>query len=362
MEGGGGVTVEKDDLRCVNALAPHGQPCVKQRGVTRDEHLGIGNVQENEVHACLLQHVCMLAVDPGVGVAVVAKVGLCPVSLTAALFNVFLGVAVAHFEVELGVILHDLPRAHPAKEVEKSHVSLLVGVACHGIVRGGAVKRVGCRPGGVIDLAQRVGCGNVPGLLHVCKAHVVHKAPNVAKLQAEVACLVQLAGVGFCQHLALRIGKCKVAGGRVGNHGDQLIACVQGNGVKCLVQRDGGFAQIRGKRQRCLQSAFRLKYAQIARRVKGKPNAAFLVRNGGLRVAHAKIDRAARQGEVKGKVALLQSVLVTKAECRAKGKAFPIHRGQRTVHDLRACAVAHRQRGIAHVGVDALYGKIKGVG
>ena len=166
MKGCGGVTVEKDDLRCVNALATHREPSVKQRGVTRDEHLGVGNVQdddsvrllqllydavgrihENEIHACLLQHVCVLAVDPCVGIAVVAKVRLCPVSLTAALFNVFFGVAVAHFEVELGVVLHDLPRAHPAKEVEKSHVSLLVGCPCHGVVRSGAVKRVGCRPG-----------------------------------------------------------------------------------------------------------------------------------------------------------------------------------------------------------------------
>ena len=160
----------------------------------------------------------------------------------------------------------------------------------------------------------------------------------------------------------MRVRKCKVAGGGVGNHGDQLLVCVQGNGVKCLVQRDGRFTQISVERQRCLQSALGLKDAQGPRRVKGKPNATLLVRNSFLRVAHAKIDRAARQGKVKGKVALLKTVVVAKTKCRAKCKGLSVGGCQRTVHDSCACAIAQCQRRITYVSVDALDRKIVGVG
>ena len=56
---------------------------IKQCHVPVYKHFLIGNVQEYEIHACRLQHIGVLAINPRIGVAVVAEVRLRPVRLAA---------------------------------------------------------------------------------------------------------------------------------------------------------------------------------------------------------------------------------------------------------------------------------------
>ena len=315
LEGGRGVAVEEDDPGGVDALTAHFQPGIEKGGMTGNKDLGVGNVQINEVHTCGLQHVGVLAVDPGIGVAVVTEVGLCPVGLASVILDVLNGVLGAHLQVELGVVLHRAARADPAEEVEQTHVAVILGGAGLGVIRHGSVQGVVGGPGGVVNGAEGLGLGNLPGLLHVGEDQVIHVAVQIGEIEGEITRGVELALVGLSHHGTRSVAEGQVAVLGVLDRGQSRVTAGEGQGIQTVVEDDvlhlGGR---NGHFQSSFQSAFRLADLQEIRAVQGEPDAAVGRGGGSLGGTDPQLHRTADQPEVEGQIAFLQTILIAEAD------------------------------------------------
>ena len=110
-----------------------------------------------------------------------------------------------------------------------------------------------------------------------------------------------------------------------------------------------------------LQAALGLGHAEGVAPVKPKPNTAIVGNGTCSRGTDTQLENAARQLQVKGKVSLLQSVLVTQADGRAEHKILAFFGGEHTVFDLGG-DVAHDHVGVGSIVTQTFQGEIVGIG
>ena len=193
-EGEGHITVHEGDLRGLPTLVADGLPGVEEDLALLGVEAVVGHVQEDEVYPCGIQHVGMLAVDPGIVAGVVAEVGLGPVRTVASREGGELGGYVGHtaLQIEAGHVV-DVAAAHIVgmdHEVEQTYVLILARAHLRK-GGGGAVEIVGGHPGGVVHGTARDGLGDDIG---VGVGYVIQIPAGTGDLQGGIACTGEVDG------------------------------------------------------------------------------------------------------------------------------------------------------------------------
>ena len=355
-KGGGTIAAEENDLRRVNPLAPHPEPGIKQCHVPVYKHFLIGNVQEDEIHACRLQHIGVLAINPRIGVAVVAEVRLRPVRLAAPTRGEKLLHPVdAAVQVQLGVVLHVLSRADPAEEVKQSDIAVFIGVARCPVVRGRASQRIGRCPRGVVNSARfRLRLCRFLFLADVREYYVVDVAslPQRFHVQRKVASLIHIALIRFAQQSVRTVQHTQVRPVGIFNRQNRRLAANKPQGTAILICRNGlcPRRKICCKRHLNRQTARFLGHGHEAGIVKPEPHAAIGGNRRLLRVAQTQCNGTVFQAQIKGYVPLLQCVIIAEEDAGADGSGLAVRHRQAGILQNRGTGI--RKIGIRRIGTD----------
>ena len=151
--GGGAMTAEQNDLWGHAALVADLLPLIEQDEHALAVHIAVGQIQKDEINAQGGEHGGVLAVDPAVGVDVVAEVGLAPD------VGLILEHHLPHGEQsplgeDLGIVDEGARAGFSgivmADEVEQTHLLALTGVADLLVGGEGTSQGIGGHPG-IVD-------------------------------------------------------------------------------------------------------------------------------------------------------------------------------------------------------------------
>ncbi len=305
------------------------QPCVKQDfQLILIEHV-IGQIEENKINACGIQHIRMLAVDPCVVAGIVSEVRLCPVGTVAP------GKGAEHsgeeikafFQVGSGHIV-GVPTGKMRVEHEVKHThEAILALPCL-IGRGDTTEIVHRNPRRVIHRESRLClCRDN---IHMAVRDVICIAARGVKIDGGIACA---GGMGrFCRHVTaskrLRVG---IVSDRCDNLPvTQHLQC--GNGIpEChpvcgSVRKDNAGIDINGK-------AVPLADGHMPVRSQRENNAGVGGRIVFQHLPQSDGQGACRQGEVKGKLAAAQSVVVAQDAPGEEGAVTERPATELPVHD-----------------------------
>ena len=347
---------EHADVRGGYPLVPHLQPCVAQSDQRVRIGRAVGHIQKDEVHACRLQHIGVLAVYPCVEVLVVPEVRLRPV-VTAGGRGVC-KVALQPVQPQFKILCRDILRrlvvipARPAKEIEQPDLLARTHAAGFPGGRRSAVAVIGSNPRGIV---HRVVSGQnrlVPDG-RVREGQVVHTAAEIIRPQREVSRRIQPGGRGASKCFAIRAVHGQRPGyGSVADRAEHRAVTGERQGIHPILQLHGRLSGRDAARHLHGKAAFRFGYGHAIRR-EGEPQTK--LSGGGSFFLQARADRqsAAGQCQPEGQIAARQPIVIAEKHRRTEGKRLARLAGQLAVRKNHVGAQAGcRQLRVLRVGED----------